>query len=62
MDINDAKNLKKELELKIAELLKGYEHEVGVEPYSIGFVRQPTSNNLGIETDYNYAVEVKVML
>lgn len=59
MDIETAKELKKNLQRDISELLKSYETNVGLNVSEIDMVRQPIFDNFGNEVDYSYAVEVK---
>lgn len=58
MEINIAKAYKRELQKNIAELLKEYEKTTGLDVNDIKIVRQSTSDQLGNETDFSYAVEV----
>ena len=59
MEIAIARTYKNELQKKIAELLKDYEKKTQLKVESILISRQSQSNSLGIETDFNYAVEAK---
>lgn len=58
MEINIARAYKRELQKNIAELLKEYEKTTGLDVNDIKIVRQSTSDQLGNETDFSYAVEV----
>lgn len=58
MEINIARAYKRELQKNIAELLKEYEKTTGLYVNDIKIVRQSTSDQLGNETDFSYAVEV----
>lgn len=62
MEITIARAYKRELEKKIAELLKEYEKNTSLTLSEITFVRQVTHDSLGNETDFNYAVEVKSII
>lgn len=58
MEINIARAYKRELQKNIAELLKEYEKTTGLDVNDIKIVRQSTSDQLGNETDFSYAIEV----
>ena len=62
MEINIAKTYKNELQKKIAELFKEFEKTTELKVDKVMFVRQSQYDSMGNETDYNYAVEVKVVL
>lgn len=62
MEIVIARTYKKELEKKIAELLKEYERNTSLMANGVHFVRQAIYDNIGNEIDYNYAVEVETRL
>lgn len=62
MEIVIARTYKRELEKKIAELLKEYESNTSLTANGVRFVRQAIYDNLGNEIDYNYAVEVETRL
>lgn len=62
MEIVIARTYKRELEKKIAELLKEYESNTSLMANGVRFVRQAIYDNLGNEIDYNYAVEVETRL
>ena len=62
MEIVIARTYKRELEKKIAELLKEYENNTSLTANGLLFVRQATYDNLGNEIDYNYSVEVETRL
>lgn len=62
MEIVIARTYKRELEKKIAELLKEYERNTSLMANGVRFVRQAIYNNLGDEIDYNYSVEVETQL
>ena len=59
MEISIAKAYKRELQKKIAELIKEYEKNTSLSVVEVGLVRQGTYDGLGNETDFSYAVEVK---
>ena len=62
MEVNIAKTYKNELQKKIAELFKEFEKTTEIKVDKVKFVRQSQYDSMGNETDYNYAVEVKVVL
>lgn len=62
MELAILRAYKRELEKKIAELLKEYEKNTSLTASEIGFVRQSSYDNLGNEIDYNYSVEVETRL
>ena len=62
MEITIARTYRNELQKKIAELLKEYEKTTGLQSDGILITRQSQSNSLGVEIDFNYAVEVKSSL
>jgi hypothetical protein len=62
MEIVIARTYKRELEKKIAELLKEYENNTSLTANGVRFIRQAIYDNLGNEIDYNYAVEVETRL
>lgn len=58
MDITIAKSYKRELQKKISEIIKEYEKITKLSVSNIEIVRQSSYDQLGNETDFNYAVEV----
>lgn len=62
MEVTIARTYKNELQKKIAELLKEFEKTTNLEPEIILSTRQSQTDALGNEIDFNYAVEVKVVL
>lgn len=62
MEVTIARTYKNELQKKIAELLKEFEKTTNLEPEIILSTRQSQADALGNEIDFNYAVEVKVVL
>ena len=59
MELTIARTYRRELEKKVAELLKEYEKNTSLSVSGITFVRQPSYDALGDETDFVYAVEVE---
>ena len=62
MELALVKIYKKELQKKIAELLKDFENKTELEVSDIDFVRQSEYDAIGNENDYSYAVEAKVVV
>lgn len=59
MEVNIARTYKRELERKIAELIKEYEKNTTISVSNVTIVRQSTFDNLGCESEFKYAVEVE---
>lgn len=61
-EIEKAKALKAEIEGDISGMLATYERNTGLAVDEIGFIRQPTYDDMGNEVSYRYVVELKVRL
>ena len=59
MEITIARTFQRELQKKISELIKEYEKNTSLSVSEIKIVRQSSFDQLGNETDFSYAVEVK---
>lgn len=62
MEIDIIKEMKNELQQKVADLLKEFEINSKLSVMRIDFVRQGLYDNLGNEVDYHYVVEAEVRL
>lgn len=62
MEVSIAKTYKNELQKKLSELFKEFEKNTELKVDKVLFTRQSQYDAMGNETNYNYAVEVKVVL
>lgn len=62
MTIEEVKKKKLETEQKISAALKDFEEATKIQVKIVYFSRCTQSNEFGVETEYNYNVEVNIKL